>query len=246
MPIIDLSTTIEQGSGSDIAYIDHKAGAQQVAAWLKVPADLLRDSEGWAVETLNNFSTHGSTHVDAPFHYNSQIDGRPAQTIDELPLEWFYNDGVVFEMRHKADGDAVTVLDLEEELARINYRLKPLDIVLIRNGQDEHYGKDDYVQRGCGVTGDATRWLYERGIRVMGIDAWGWDRPLHMQAEEALAKNAKGIFWQAHQAGIPYAQIERLVNLAPLPPFGFNIACFPLNIKGASGSPARTVAILTE
>lgn len=246
MRIIDLSTTIEQGSGADIAYTDHKTGAEQISASLKVPADLLRDSEGWAYEILNGVSTHGCTHVDAPYHYNSHIDGKPAQTIDELPLEWFYGDGILFEMRHKVDGDAVTVPDLEEELARIDYRLKPLDIVLIRNGQDEHYGKDDYAQRGCGVTAEATKWLYEQGIRVMGIDAWGWDRPLQMQAEEAIARKSKGIFWEAHQAGIPYCQIERLVNLAPLPSLGFKVACFPLKIKGASGAPARTVAILAD
>ena len=44
------------------------------------------------------------------------------------------------------------------------------------------------MQRGPGVSAEATRWLYDRGVRVMGIDAWGWDRPLHLQAEEALAE----------------------------------------------------------
>ena len=33
---------------------------------------------------------------------------------------------------------------------------------------------------------EATRWLYEQGVRVMGIDAWGWDAPLDKQAAEAL------------------------------------------------------------
>ena len=29
----------------------------------------------------------------------------------------------------------------------------------------------DYMARGPGVTADATRWLFEQGVRVMGIDA---------------------------------------------------------------------------
>ena len=94
------------------------------------------------------------------------------------------------------------------------------------------------------MTAEATRWLYERGVRVMGIDAWGWDRPLPQQAEEAKAAGAPGIFWAAHQAALGYSQIERLCNLAALPPVGFTVSCFPLRIVGASAGPARVVAML--
>ena len=44
------------------------------------------------VETLH-LGTHSSTHLDAPWHYNSQIAGVRSQTIDELPLEWFHAPG---------------------------------------------------------------------------------------------------------------------------------------------------------
>jgi kynurenine formamidase len=77
----------------------------------------------------------------------------------------------------------------------------------------------------------------------MGIDAWGWDRPLRLQAAEALERDRPGIFWEAHQADLPYSQIERLVGLGQLPPDGFMVACFPLPIAGASAAPARVVAI---
>ena len=52
------------------------------------------------------------------------------------------------------------------------------------------------------------------------------------------------MFWAAHQADLPYSQIERLVNLTKLPPTGFQLACFPLKIVGASAAPARVVGIL--
>ena len=38
----------------------------------------------------------------------------------------------------------------------------------------------------------------------MGIDAWGWDAPLWMQAEEAKRRGEPGIFWAAHQADRAY------------------------------------------
>ena len=80
----------------------------------------------------------------------------------------------------------------------------------------------------------------------MGIDAWGWDRPLWMQAEEAKSSGEAGIFWEAHQVGLDYCQIERLVNLASLPATGFRVSCLPLRLVGGSAAPARVVAILDE
>ena len=70
----------------------------------------------------------------------------------------------------------------------------------------------------------------------MGIDAWGWDRPLNLQAADALERDEPEVFWAAHQADLPYSQIERLSNLAALPPTGFRVACFPLKIVAERGA----------
>ena len=144
------------------------------------------------------------------------------------------------------DGEEIDVADMEGELRRIGHELAELDIVLVRTGRDAHYGEPGYMALGPGVTLAATRWLFERGVRVMGIDAWGWDKPLYMQAQEALERDEPGVFWAAHQADLPYSQIERLVNLDQLPATGFKVACFPLRIVGGSAAPARVVAILDD
>jgi kynurenine formamidase len=229
---------------TEIAFVDHAQGAKDIEAMFGVPAKLLRDREGWAVETFLRFGTHNSTHVDAPWHYNSTIGGARAQTIDELPLEWFHAPGVVLDFGDREDGDAIDADDVEAELRRIGHALSPLDIVLVRTGRDAFYAEPDYMIRGPGVTARATHWLYDRGVRVMGIDAWGWDRPLHLQAQEARERGEPGLFWAAHQADLPYSQIERLFNLAALPGTGFMVSCFPLRVVGASAAPARVVAVL--
>jgi kynurenine formamidase len=229
---------------TEITYSGHEQGAAMIADMFGVGRELLRDGEGWAVETFLRFGTHNATHVDAPYHYNSTIAGERAQTIDQLPLEWFHAPGVRLDFTGHADGDAITSTEIETRLADVGHRLRPLDIVLIHTGRDEFYGRPDYMARGPGVTAEATHWLYEQGVRVMGIDAWGWDRPLWMQAEEAKREGKPGIFWAAHQAGLAYSQIERLVNLAALPATGFTVSCFPLPITGASAAPARVVALL--
>jgi kynurenine formamidase len=229
---------------TEIEYSDHRQGAETIAAMFGVGDELLRDGEGWAVEMFLRFGTHNSTHVDAPYHYNSTIAGEPAQTIEQLPLEWFHAPGVKLDFTGKADGDAVTPDELDARLQEVGHELQPLDIVLIHTGRDAFYGRPDYIGLGPGVSAEATHWLYDRGVRVMGIDAWGWDRPLWMQAEDAKREGRPGIFWAAHQAGLAYSQIERLVNLAALPATGFTVSCFPLPIAGAGGAPARVVAIL--
>jgi kynurenine formamidase len=223
---------------------DHAAGAAQIETLFGVPPRLLRDGEGWANDEFTQLGTHSTTHVDAPWHYNSTIRGEPAKRIDELPLEWFYSDGVCLRMTGRDDGEVITAAEVEAELERIGHELKPLDIVLVHTGRDEFYDQLDYIARGPGVSAEATRWLWDRGVRVMGIDAWGWDRPLHLQAAEALERDEPGIFWEAHQADLEYSQIERLVNLAGIPDTGFEVACFPLRITGASAAPARVVAIV--
>jgi kynurenine formamidase len=249
--IIDLSAPIVASPPetpellrTEINFSDHAQGAQTIEAMLGVPKELLRDGEGWAVEEFTRLGTHNTTHVDAPWHYNSTIAGERAQTIDELPLDWFFNPGVVLDFHHKDDGAAVTAGEVQTELGRIAHVLEPDEIVLVRTGRDEFLDAPDYMIRGPGVTAEATHWLYEQGVRVMGIDAWGWDAPLNLQAEEAKRSGEQGVFWAAHQAGIPYCQIERLANLGKLPPTGFRVACFPLRVVGGSAGPARVVAIL--
>jgi kynurenine formamidase len=253
MRLIDLSVPIVASPQStpellrtEIAFVDHTAGATQVKEMFGVGPELLRNGEGWAIETFTRFGTHNSTHLDAPYHYNSTIADRSAQTIDQLPLDWFFRPGVVLDFHNRSDGETIDAADLEVALDRARHELAERDIVLIRTGRDAYYSEPDYMQRGPGVSATATRWLYDRGVRVMGIDAWGWDRPLHLQAQEALARGTPGIFWAAHQADLPYSQIERLANLDRLPPNGFTVACFPLRLIGGSAAPARVVAILDK
>jgi kynurenine formamidase len=253
MRLVDLSAPICQSPSelpevlrTDIEFVDHAAGAAQIEALLGVPARLLRDQEGWATETFTRFGTHNSTHVDAPWHYNSRIAGEKAEPIDALPLDWFFGPGVVLDMTAKRDGESIDVEDVEAELARVGHELGERDIVLVHTGRDRFVEDPGYLALGPAVTAAATIWLYERGVRVMGIDAWGWDGPLHLQAQAALERDEPGIFWAAHQADIPYCQIERLVNLGELPPTGFQVACFPLKIKGGSAAPARVVGIVPD
>ena len=110
--LIDLSVPLEHEAVSEpmparIHYVRHDAeGLEQMQKFFGVtPHDLVYSGGlGWAVEEIQAI-THTGTHVDAPYHYGPTSEGKPARTIDEVPLEWCFAPGVVLEMRHKAAGE---------------------------------------------------------------------------------------------------------------------------------------------
>ena len=114
---VDLSICIEPGLPSDppmmipkVQYIDHEMGAEQMKMFYPgVKKEQLPGGLGWAVEEITLY-THSGTHLDAPYHYHPTMDkGQRSLTIDEIPLDWCYNDGVLLDFRHKADGERITV-----------------------------------------------------------------------------------------------------------------------------------------
>ena len=104
-----------------------------------------------------------------------------------------------------------------------------------------------YERRHPGLRVDATEFLVDSGVRLIGIDAWGLDRPFEVMIEDAQAGRAQ--FWESHLLGRrkEYCQIERLANLDALPrPTGFVVSAFPFKLERASAGWARVVAIFDE
>lgn len=254
--IIDISVPLENDIASDpsgtepkISYTAHAAGAEQMLRFFPgLAIDDLPGKEGWAVERID-ISTHNGTHLDAPWHFASTMDGgKRAITIDEVPLEWCFQPGIKLDFRHFADGYVVTARDVEAELARIGHALRPLDIVLVNTSAGARYGKPDYLPTGCGMGREATLYLTSRGVRVTGTDAWSWDAPFVYTARRYAETRDAGLIWEGHKSGreIGYCHIEKLSNLESLPPTGFMVSCFPVKIKAASAGWTRAVAIIEE
>jgi kynurenine formamidase len=253
--LIDLSVPLEHGAASEpvpaaIRHARHDGeGLRQMQQFLGVkPEDLVYSGGlGWAVEEVQAL-THTGTHVDAPYHYGPTSEGRPARTIDQVPLEWCLAPGVVLDVRHLPAGAFITVADLQAALARVDYRLRPLDIVLLQTGADKRLGSPDYfAQPGLGREG--VLWLVEQGVRVIGIDAYTLDRPFAAMVADYRRTGDGRYIWPAHFAGIEreYCQIEKLANLDQLPrPHGFHVCCLPVKIRGASAGWCRAVALVPE
>ena len=251
MKIIDLSKTIQHNPGDPFfmkVKIKHKAhkNAKWLIRFLGLPFSLFpKNFEGWADDSIQKMGVHATTHIDAPWHYAPICGGKPAKTIDEIPLEWCFAPGLVIDMKHKKDFDPISVKDIVEFLEKETLKIAPGMIVLIKTGRDKNMGTKEFFTKGTGMSAEATNWLIDNGIKVMGIDQWGWDLPLPYLIKKAKESKNSELFWEAHLVGKDkeYCHMEQLTNLDALPYTGFKIAVFPLKIKGGSAAPARVVAI---
>ena len=253
---VDLSIYLENDVVSDpppyrprIDYIDHHATLPDLLGFFPgIEAKDMPDGEAWAIERIQ-LITHNGTHLDAPYHYASTMDGgQRAITIDEVPLEWCFQPGVKLDFRHFPAGYVVTAADVDAELERIGHTLAPLEIVLINTQAGQRYGHEDYVESGCGMGREATLRLLDAGVRLTGIDGWSWDAPFSSTAKAFKKTGDASLIWEGHKAGLEvgYCHLEKLHNLEVLPPTGFMVSCFPFKIRGASAGWTRAVAIFDD
>jgi kynurenine formamidase len=249
MTFVDLSLSIDESASEAIPvrirYFSHAEGAEQMSKMFGVKAGDLPDKTGWAGEEIS-LITHAGTHMDAPWHYGPVSQNERARTIDEVPLEWCHAPGVVLDFRDKQEGTEITIEDLQSALGKIDYHLSAGDIILLQTGADRWWGDASYPERGVGLGREATLWMVEQGIHVIGTDSWGLDRPFsHMRREFQETADVSCI-WPSHYAGRSreYCQLEKLTNLEQLPSHGFTVVCFPVKIARASAGWTRVIAIL--
>ncbi|MBS0482091.1 MAG: cyclase family protein [Proteobacteria bacterium] len=261
---VDLSMTLENDIISDppflkptIEYETHDGTRHELNAFFPgADIDGMIGGHPFCASEWVRLTTHSGTHVDAPWHYHpsesASLEGgaRPSRTIDQMPLEWFFNPGVKLDFRHFADGYVATAADVEAELKRIDHDLQPFDIVVVNTAAGKALADRDpaYVSRGAGMGYEATMYLLERGVRVTGTDAWSWDAPFVHTKDKVLETNNPKLIWEGHRAGVDigYCHIEKMHNLEAIPSTGFMISCFPNKIKGASAGWTRAVAIFED
>jgi kynurenine formamidase len=268
MRFIDLSLPIDdtlvETHAATIDRISHAAGVEHFneVVMAKQPAGKERFAKGERVaepgeipdaEMLSleivHASVHMGTHVDAPFHYGSKSAGARAKRIADVPLEWCYGDGVVLDFTSMKYPQNITGPDVITALKKISYSLKPGDIVLIHTGGDAALGTPDYVNKYVGMMPNALTYILDQGIKMLGIDTIGLDRPCFEMFKEFLDAKDKEKIWPCHFLGRKreYCHMERMGNLGAIPrPFGFKVACFPVKVKDAGAGWTRAVAMLED
>ena len=238
--LIDLSMEVYQGM------MTYPNVTKPVIVEMETHREMARSIgvDQYGVEEITNHcmivtGDHVGTHIDSWGHVNPA-----APRAEGIPIDLCYGDGVVLDLTHKQAGDEITPGDLEQAEARLGgYRIKPLDIVLLRTDAAKKRLEKGYVTDHPGMTREAVLLLLDRGVKVMGIDAIGFDPPVAKMFERRK-------FWEAHRVmrEREYYHLENLCNLHEIPPphHSFTVSVLPVKWRGASAAPVRAVAIIEE
>jgi len=252
MKLYDLSVYTEENPMAEpfpVSIVPHKhtESANTMAQRLGLEPSAFNDSMALTHEDFSG-QFHCGTHVDAPFHFGPICAGEPARTIDQLPLDWFFQNGVRLDLRFVPHNAMITVEDIKKALDEIHYTLQPMDIVLIWTDFDKLIYSPEYLKEQPGMSREATEYILDFGVKVIGIDAYGFDRSFGTQAKEFKEGKVKELF-PGHMVGRDreYVHMEKLGQLDELPtPTGFKVACFPTKCKGCTAGMTRIVAIYED
>lgn len=230
-----------------IEYVSPKEGGADVMCQIfACERHHLPDGEGWGEERMT-INTHLGTHVDAPLHYGSQCEGRPARTMEQITLDELYCDGIVLDLRDRiGEGNAITVDGLKDALKENSAKVTEGCAILLRTGQEQYSVADMEWYNYPGMTRESTLFLSGLGAKVLGTDALGWDRPFHVMRRAFRDTGDSTQIWDGHFAGRDREVfiVQQLDNLASLPPHGFKVGFFPLRLAHCSAAPARVVAFV--
>lgn len=166
-----------------------------------------------------DFAVHYGTHLDAPIHFI-----RDGADVASLSLDVLMGPCVVARLP-----DAVHEIGpMELEGLAIPPGCERL-LLATRNSALWNTPDHAFFEDFTAFTPDGARWLVERGIRLVGIDYLSVQR--FADTEPTTHRILLG-------AGI--VAVEGL-DMRGIEPGEYDLACLPLKLIGADGSPCRVV-----
>lgn len=183
--------------------------------------------------------THIGTHVDAPSHVS--ISG---WNVSDIPLQRFIAPAVVVDIRHKTYKNPDAQLTSEDLIfwEKENGKIPPGSVLLVLTGWDRfwnnekmYFGTDDNGNLHFPtLSTDAAEWIIQkRNIYGVGIDTPSFDTKPTFAVHRILLDHSLYL-------------IENLTNLNRLPKTRITLYVMPLKIDGASGAPARVLAVFIK
>jgi kynurenine formamidase len=102
-----------------------------------------------------SFTSHFSTHIDAPLHMREG-----GKSLSDFPIERFIGYAVVIDVRGQKQ--------ITPDLAAV----KKDDIVFFYTGHTEKAGSKDFFKDNPVITEETAEKLIEKGIRIVGLDSY--------------------------------------------------------------------------
>jgi kynurenine formamidase len=204
---------------------------------------------------------HAGTHVDALCHQaeNMQMFGGMAVSaanqgpgglgiLSAESLPPMICRGVLIDLV-EARGDRLPPRYLVErdELAaaaeRQGVAVRPGDVLLVHTGWGAAWQDPDYISGG-GMARSSGEWAAEHEVYAVGADNMSWDLPGYV--DPVLGHSLPNHTILLVRAGILMFENLLLEELAATGVREFIFISLPLKLVGATGSPTRPVAIITQ
>jgi arylformamidase len=191
------------------------------------------------VEKLQ-FVPHSGTHMDAPYHFFSDL-----RRVDELPVDCLIGPAVVVDLSAKKGSVAIAAEDIRRWEHSTGEAIAAGDIVLLRTDHSKNWkvGPDagQFWKNGWPyLAASAVDYLAGKPIKALGVETFSPDP--EFQTNPGLDT------YYTHHTLLPKGILimECLANLDQVPTRRGLLIALPLKIAGGSGSPLRVVMVVEE
>jgi kynurenine formamidase len=141
-------------------------------------------------------------------------------------------------------GYSVTAEDLENCCEEQGADVEAGDVVLVKTGNGRHWEDEERYLAGPGMAASASYWLADRQVIAVGADNMAWDVPGLRDPE--LGCMMPGHLILLARCGIYIIENLVLEDLAASGHRRFDFVCTPSKFVGATGSPVRPVALISD
>ena len=165
--------------------------------------------------TQLDMGSHTGTHIDAPYHFEEE-----GKRVDMLSLDTLIGPARLFHISNSNEIDHKIVKGLN---------MNGIKRVLFKTSNSSNWKTttNAFNKNYVSVTADATKYLVDAGVELVGIDYLSIEKfgnKAH-EAHHILLRNGVIV-------------VEGL-NLCDVPPGNYELIALPLKIKNGDGSPAR-------
>jgi arylformamidase len=193
------------------------------------------DRHGYDSEAMF-MSTHTGTHVDAPSHFKPGF-----ASIDMISTDRLVCNAILIRAKKRAN-------QLIEQQDLDNHQIRQGDAVVIATGWEKRSGRRNYMSENPGLSEQAARYLARKRVNAVAIDCPSIDAGTDSR-------------FTAHNILLPrnILVVENLCNLDKVASSSsssssgssnnnniptLTLIISPLKLRGATGSPARVLALL--
>lgn len=171
--------------------------------------------------------THSGTHIDAPRHFIPHGD-----TLDTIPLELLVGPARLVNFSAALPLQQMEIKDFQKQLGVE----KPVRLIM-RFDWSDNWGTMKFYNDQPYISEEASQWLVDRGVKLLGMDTPGADNPEHGRNGPKDSPIHKLMLGQGT------ILLEYLTNLRLIKKPIFALVALPLPIDGADGAPCRAIAI---